>query len=69
MKVMTKFNYKRGSGTRKGKVAHLRELTRDHALYRFYFTKSGGRRSNEETKRLLAIARHQTTDILKKEGE
>jgi len=63
MKVMTKFKFKRGGGTRKGKVDHIRVLTPDHVMYRFYFTKTGAKRSADETKRLLAVARKQTKDL------
>ena len=58
---MTKFNFKKGSATKKGKLQSKRVLTPDHVLFPFYYESitvgnkvQHTRRKPEETKRLIA---------------
>ncbi len=50
---MIKFNFKRGSATKKGVVGTRRLITKDHNVYKYLFDSLGRRRSKEETKELI----------------
>ena len=45
-----KFNYKKGSKTKKGKIHTLRLLTPDHTLYPVFYNANGKRRTNQQIK-------------------
>ena len=45
-----KFNYKKGSATKKGKVKTIKVLTPDHTLYPVFFKANGHRREPEQIK-------------------
>ena len=43
-----KFNFTKGSATRKGEINTLRIITKDHTVYPLVFDKDGNQRPNEE---------------------
>lgn len=50
---MTQFNFTRNSKTPKGKLPVTRMLHKDHTVYPIYFDESGGKRSEEEVKKII----------------
>lgn len=54
---MTKFNFQRGGGTKKGALHTIRGITPQHTIWPIYFDEKGKARPNEEVKNLLAILR------------
>ena len=45
-----KFNYKKGSSTKKGKIHTLRLLTPDHTMFSVFYKANGERRTDEQIK-------------------
>ena len=50
-----KFNYKKGSKTKKGKIHTLRLLTPDHTLFPVFYKANGDRRTEQQIKAGLAF--------------
>ena len=50
-----KFNYKKGSKTKKGKIHTLRLLTPDHTLFPVFYKANGERRTEQQIKAGLAF--------------
>ena len=50
-----KFNYKKGSKTKKGKIHTTRLLTPDHTLFPIFFKANGERRTDQQIKADLEI--------------
>lgn len=48
-----KFNFKRGSATKKGRLKTIRLITSDHSIYPIYFDELSKPRSKEEIKQVL----------------
>ncbi len=49
-----KFNYKKGSSTKKGKIHTLRLLTPDHTMFPVFYKANGERRTDAQIKADLA---------------
>lgn len=43
-----KFNFQRGSATKKGKILSIRVITKDHFMYSKYFDENGERIKSKE---------------------
>lgn len=54
---MTKFNFTRGTKTKKGKPPVVRGISPDHTIYPIYFDEYGRKRSPEEVEKILADIR------------
>ncbi len=57
-KPLNKFNFTRGSRTRKGSIFNVTKLvTKDHTFYPYYFTPIGSKRSKEELKLIDGVTK------------
>lgn len=50
---MTKFNFTRGSGTKKGAIPTVRVITKEHTFYHLYYDEQGRKRTPDEVKAIV----------------